>query len=521
MLLQLLLLVCWVVCFDVLFGMKKFYFLILIFLLGACNNKIHSKNQIASQYNLIIYPGRFQPFHQGHYSMIKEAQKHGKHIVIAISQARNMQKDNRNIFSGDDREKMIRDTLDKDGFQKLSIIQLDYVGNGKTLQDWDNNLIQDAKSEYKKIFKVEPKKSDIAFIYYDRDKANYDKRFGQDFDIIEIRSSFDDDVSATKIRKEFFEECKIDEQLPVGTKGFLTNQEKKCKQKQKIQIAITFDDLPFADSGGVMNGRSRLQSMEKIINVAKKYNIPDLYGFVNGKKIKTTEDKRIIKLWEKEYQIANHTYSHMNLNKSSALDYQNDIAKNDKMLQKYTKKDYKYFRYSYLYEGDTLEKRNTIREFLKQNNYKIAQVTVDFEDWSMSKPFVQCYNKHNLDGLRKVKNHYLDNALTMLLRAEQLSKHLFKKPIKHILLLHASHLNAEFLEDLIKLYLQHNVEFVSLSDAVYDEAYSINYDKPFKEGREFVYQLAIANNVDLKKIGVAGEEAYYNWNTDVYRTLCE
>ncbi len=186
-------------------------------------------NPKPTQHNLIIYPGRFQPFHQGHYDMIKEAEKHGKHVLIAISQAKGMQKDERNIFSGDDREKMIRDTLEKDGFKNYSIIQLDYIGKDKTLKDWDNNLIKIAKSEYKRIYRKEPKKEDIGFIYYDRDKANYDKRFGNDFSIIEVKSSFDNDISATEIRKEFFEEGKIDDKLPSGTKDFLKHKSQKIQ----------------------------------------------------------------------------------------------------------------------------------------------------------------------------------------------------------------------------------------------------------------------------------------------------
>jgi len=194
-------------------------------------------NQHQKQHSLIIYPGRFQPFHQGHYDMIHEAQKHGKHVVIAISQAKGMIKDDRNVFSGNEREKMISDTLEKDGFKNYSIIQLDYIGvdtkkhknKEDGLKDWDNNLIKATKSEYRKIFKTEPTKEDIAFIYYNRDKANYEKRFEKDFDIIEVQSSFHGDISATKIRKEFFEECRIDQKLPSGTKDFLKHKSQKIQ----------------------------------------------------------------------------------------------------------------------------------------------------------------------------------------------------------------------------------------------------------------------------------------------------
>ncbi len=56
---------------------------------------------------LVIYPGRFQPFYQGHYAMIKEGSKCGKHLLIAISRANGLVRDNRNPFSGDDRYEMI------------------------------------------------------------------------------------------------------------------------------------------------------------------------------------------------------------------------------------------------------------------------------------------------------------------------------------------------------------------------------------------------------------------------------
>ena len=48
--------------------------------------------------------------------------------------------------------------------------------------------------------------------------------------------------------------------------------------------------------------------------------------------------------------------------------------------------DYKYFRFPFLAEGETQEKRDGVREFLFHNGYKIAPVTLDFfdYDWGVS-----------------------------------------------------------------------------------------------------------------------------------------
>jgi cytidyltransferase-like protein len=447
--------------------------------------------------NLIVYTGRFQPFHQGHYDMIKEAQKHGQHILIAISQAREMVIDERNVFSGDDREKMITDTLEKDGLKNYSIVQLDYIGKNKTLKDWDDNLIQVINNKYKEIFNTIPTKQDIAFIYYDRDKANYNKRFGNDFEIVEIKSSFDDDISATKIRKEFFEEGKIDEKLPIGTKKFLEN----LKDNSKIEVAITVDDLPF--HGHTNSDVKKIDKVKKFISILKKYNIPEVYGFVNGGKIKNKEDEEILKLWTKEYPIGNHTFSHPSLNNIAKEEYANEILKNEEILAKFSKdNNYKFFRYTFLQEGDVIEKRNYIRNFLTNNNYQTAQVTIDFEDWAFNAAFTNCSksSKKHKREIAALKNDYLINAEKSLKRAIKLSDHLFQKPIKHILLLHLGSMQTEMLEDLIKLYLRNNVKFISLSDAVKDEIYQIDYSTPYKEGREFIYQIAIAKNIDLKSL---------------------
>ena len=179
------------------------------------------------QYDMVIYAGRFQPFHHGHYRVVNEARKHGKHILIAISQAKNGKIDNRNPFTGDQRYNAINDTLTYDKIKNVNIAQLENIdGNwskdkDKLLKKWNDNLVNITHDEYGKIFNKNPNRENIAFIYYDRDKARYDKRFVNDFSMIEIKSSFEDDVSATKIRQKFFNENLIDDKLPFGTKKLL------------------------------------------------------------------------------------------------------------------------------------------------------------------------------------------------------------------------------------------------------------------------------------------------------------
>ena len=55
------------------------------------------------------------------------------------------------------------------------------------------------------------------------------------------------------------------------------------------------------------------------------------------------------------------------------------------------KHDWRWFRYPYLHEGDTLEKRRAVRAFLPTSGYRIAQTTLDFEDYLWNSAHARCW----------------------------------------------------------------------------------------------------------------------------------
>jgi cytidyltransferase-like protein len=92
--------------------MRFLLFLVLL----SCSN-INNK-----QYDMVLYAGRFQPFHHGHYRVVNEAKRHGKHILIVISQAKNGKIDSRNPFTGDQRYNAINDTLINDKVKNIAYV---------------------------------------------------------------------------------------------------------------------------------------------------------------------------------------------------------------------------------------------------------------------------------------------------------------------------------------------------------------------------------------------------------------
>jgi peptidoglycan/xylan/chitin deacetylase (PgdA/CDA1 family) len=147
------------------------------------------------------------------------------------------------------------------------------------------------------------------------------------------------------------------------------------------KIAITFDDLPL--NGALPPGVTRAEIARDAIAILKKNHVPPTYGFINAKKLEGDADvAEALKIWAAAEPIGNHTYSHPDLNANPPEAFEREVEQNEPVLELLAAPgaDWHWLRYPYLHEGDTLEKRHAVRAYLATHNYKIAQVTMDWED---------------------------------------------------------------------------------------------------------------------------------------------
>lgn len=273
---------------------------------------------------------------------------------------------------------------------------------------------------------------------------------------------------------------------------------------QAIRIAITVDDLPV--HGLLPESMTRVQITKRMLEVFKKHQIQEVFGFINASQAEfKNEHLKVFKMWrEAGYPLGNHTYTHMDLNKVKNADYIKDIDLNEAALKKENQNlDWKFFRYPYLHEGNSLEKRDAIRKHLKNKGYKIAQVTIDFEDWSWNEPYVRCLRQKDKSSIQWLKKSYLTNANEILLRADKSTKALFKRPVKHILLLHVGAFDAEVLDELLVNYKKLGAEFITLSEAMSDEIYNLDPAMAAAQGAEFQYQVLNSRKQKLQDIGMS------------------
>lgn len=276
-----------------------------------------------------------------------------------------------------------------------------------------------------------------------------------------------------------------------------------------IKVAVTIDDLPTA--AALPSGVTWPEVANKMLSALKKHKVPEGYAFINAGKVTPQNGAfEVLKLWKDAgYLFGNHTFQHNDLNNLSFKEFQNAIVANEAMLKNLmVTKDWKYFRYPYLHEGNTLEKRTAVRNYLKSNGYKIAQVTIDFEDWSWNNPYARCMNKGDLKSVNWLKQTFLKNSEDILERSVQLTRALFNRDIPHILLLHIGGMDGEVLDSLLTSYEKKGVEFIPLSQAMTDEIYTIDPGIVWDHGSEFPYQILKSRNLTLKDVGMLPYQGY-------------
>jgi len=264
------------------------------------------------------------------------------------------------------------------------------------------------------------------------------------------------------------------------------------------EVAITVDDLP--SHGPLPGGTTREEVTRKILQAFKEAGVPEVYGFINAGKMRDhPEDRQVLQLWREAGQpLGNHTLDHMNLNDNTPEAFEANIAKNEDVLESLMgKNDWHWFRYPYLNEGNTLEKRRAVRSYLKDHHYRIAQVTLDFEDYAWNSPYAHCSDQKNEKSIAWLRESYLNTAAEYMKLGRQLSQQIFHRDIKYVLLMHIGAFDAQMLPQLLAQMKQQGYRFIKLKQAQDDPAYETDPDFAFETGGTLLDQIIEARQLEF------------------------
>jgi peptidoglycan/xylan/chitin deacetylase (PgdA/CDA1 family) len=263
-----------------------------------------------------------------------------------------------------------------------------------------------------------------------------------------------------------------------------------------IEVAVTVDDLPT--HGPSFPGIDRGAIAERLIAAFRAHGLPPVYGFVNGKQVDDDPaSESILRRWiESGNVLGNHSWSHPSLNRKALADYLADIDKGEAILQKLAPTaDWKVFRYPFLYEGDTIEKREGVRRHLADKGYVIAEVTIDADDWAYNPPFGRCTERGDTDALAELRRSFVEGHVEELHRVRELTRSLVQREVRHVLLLHIGAADADAIDALLTAYEREGVRWIDLRTALADPFYTIDPGRPYPYGAAFPYLIAKAREV--------------------------
>ena len=238
-------------------------------------------------------------------------------------------------------------------------------------------------------------------------------------------------------------------------------------------VALTFDDLP--SHSALPPGMSRSEIARSVLGALQAHHAPPSYGFVNAKGLEEGPDTaEVLRLWRAAgHLLANHAFSHMDLNANAAAAFEQDVIANEATLRTYMgDADWHWLRYPYLHEGETAQKRQAVAAFLKARGYRVAEVTLSFNDWAYNDPYARCLTKDDFDSIEWMRESYLRRAGESITAGQEAARRVWGRNVAHVMLLHIGALQTVMLPELLDLLEQRGFRLVTLHEAEGDAAYA-------------------------------------------------
>ncbi len=263
------------------------------------------------------------------------------------------------------------------------------------------------------------------------------------------------------------------------------------------QVAVTIDDLP-AGMADRLPAADITAMTRKLLGTLHDQKIP-VVGFVNEKKLyklgEVDERIKVLQMWlEAGFELGNHTFSHASLNQIELKDWEDEVVQGEsvtRMLLAQHKMKLRYFRHPYLDTGRDLQTRRKADEFLTQRGYRIAPITLDGWDWMFAGLYEDAKKRNDAALQQKIVSEYLAHHDASIAFSEQLSTKVVGYEPKQILLLHASNLEADHIGELLDVLRKRGYRFITLEDALSDQAYSLPDTYVGEEGSGWIEHWAI------------------------------
>ena len=243
------------------------------------------------------------------------------------------------------------------------------------------------------------------------------------------------------------------------------------------KVALTFDDLPALS---LFNDQPYVNYLnDQLLRGLRRHHLPAI-GFVNEGKLDATDRTQQIANLEKwlnaGMNLGNHTFSHGSPDTLGARGYIDDIVRGEPVTRGLLAERHKslsWFRHPYLETGFPGAVKQEIDTWLAGHGYRVAPVTIDADDWEFAEPYDDAIARHDEARRLRIRRQYLDYTERTVAWYQRSSTALFGRQIAFVMLLHATRLNADSIDDLAAILARRRLRGVTLEEAMRDPAYRL------------------------------------------------
>ncbi len=270
------------------------------------------------------------------------------------------------------------------------------------------------------------------------------------------------------------------------------------------QLALTLDD-PTLSLGSILKWQ---EANSRILKTISEKNVRAAL-FVCGMRVDETDGTKLLTAWDQAgHLICNHSYSHkFYAEQTSYADFAVDFLKDEKVIAPYHNRA-ALFRYPFLKEGDTADKRDRFRALLKERGYRVGHVTIDASDWYVSQRYVDRLGKQPKAPMAPYRDYLVAHLLDRAAFYRQLTLDVLGRDVRHTLLIHFNPLNAFVLSDVMSAFEAAGWQWIDASLAFEDPVFR-SQPQTVPAGESLVWALA-------KETGRFEERLRYPGEDDVY-----
>ncbi len=272
---------------------------------------------------------------------------------------------------------------------------------------------------------------------------------------------------------------------------------------RRPKVAITIDDFGLDN---IPKEEAEMRS-RVVLDALQKHSIKAA-GFICGRRVDNENGKMILRDWDNaNHLIANHTYSHWYYHRRSLEEFKQDVLRCEALIKDY--KNFKrLFRFPMLKEGDTVERRDGMRAFLKERGYKPGYVTIDASDWYIDERLRERLKQNPQADVTGYKNFYLAHIWDRATYYDNLSRKVLGRSVKHTLLVHHNTLNAISLDELLAMFKRKGWQLIDAEEAFADPVF-VAEPNILPAGESIIWALAKQTGKFDKLLRYPAEDSVY------------